>query len=74
MKVIEFHKQIANFQRKAYKNHLQNHNNILNTSILIEFDYKQKISIGLSPRQVSSEYRNQQVRSCLGIILLFIII
>ena len=33
---------------------------------MIEVDFKQKIVIGLSPRQVSSEYYNQLSRSCLG--------
>lgn len=38
----------------------------LKNNILIEVDFKQKIKIGMSPRQVNTEYYNQQDRSCLG--------
>ncbi len=41
---------------------------LLRNKILIEVDYKQKIVIGMSPRQVSGEYYNQEQRSCLGMV------
>ena len=34
--------------------------------ILIEIDYKQKLTIGLSPRQPTEEYYNQKQRTVLG--------
>lgn len=60
-----FHKNVAKTQRSAYKNHLKVEE--LRDKILIELDYKQNIKIGLSPRQVSSEYYSQKDRCCLGI-------
>jgi hypothetical protein len=65
---ILFHKHIASSQRNAYNNHRKTVNELKN-KILIELDFKQKITIGLSPRQVSSEYYNQITRSCLGLFL-----
>ncbi len=35
-------------------------------ALFIELDYKQKVNIGLSPRQPSEEYYNQKQRSILG--------
>lgn len=63
---ILFHKNVANAQRKAYTNH-KTVQFLGRDKILIEADFKQKIKIGLSPRQISSEYYEQQERSCLGI-------
>jgi hypothetical protein len=34
--------------------------------LFIEIDWKQKISIGMSPRQISREFYNQQYRTILG--------
>lgn len=68
---ILFHKFIAQVQRRAYKSHISLDN--LKNKILIEVDYKQKIKIGMSPRQISSEYFNQKERTCLGILLFLII-
>jgi len=62
---ILFHKHIASAQRNAYNFQRKNVENLKN-KILIEVDFKQKVTIGLSPRQVSSEYYNQITRSCLG--------
>ena len=61
------HKDVANAQRDAYNNQRKN-KEILKQCILIEADYKQKISIGLSPRRVNKEYYNQEnsLRTCLG--------
>jgi hypothetical protein len=61
---ILYHQFIATSQRSAYKSHLTAE--FLKEKILIELDFKQKIVIGLSQRQVSSEYYNQVSRSCLG--------
>ena len=63
---MHFHKNVARCQREAYNEHRTNIN-ILRDKILIEFDFKQKIVIGLSPRQISEEYYNLIQRSCLGI-------
>ena len=60
-----FHKNVARCQRIAYNLH-HTKEEFLNNKILIEIDFKQKICIGLSPRQVSSEYFNQVLRTCLG--------
>ena len=60
-----FHKNVAKCQRTAYNAHHKNPSELRN-KILIEVDFKQKIVIGLSPRQVSSEYYNQVTRSCVG--------
>ena len=46
---------MAFFQRKAYNEHRQIKDNLKN-KLLIEFDFKQKIVIGMSPRQVNDEY------------------
>lgn len=62
---ILFHKNISSNQRGFYNKHRSDLEN-LNGKILIEVDFKQMFVIGLSPRQVSSEYYNQLSRSCLG--------
>jgi CRISPR/Cas system CMR subunit Cmr6 (Cas7 group RAMP superfamily) len=61
-----FHENVARAQRIAYKN---DHESIqqLKETLLIELDFKQKIVIGMSPRQVNKEYYQQQIRSCLGL-------
>jgi len=65
---ILFHQNVARAQRMAYKNHHENLNQLKET-LLIEIDFKQKIVIGMSPRQVNKEFYEQQVRSCLGKLL-----
>ncbi|CAF0988080.1 unnamed protein product [Brachionus calyciflorus] len=60
---LDFHKVIATRQRSAY-NFMKS--NLEDDYILIEIDWKQKILIGMSPRQTSSEYREQKSRTCLG--------
>ena len=62
---ILFHKNIANSQCLAYASQIKN-TELLKNKILIELDFKQKFVIGLSPRQVSHEFYNQTMRSCLG--------
>ena len=66
---ILFHENVARAQRIAYKN---DHESIrqLKETLLIELDFKQKIVIGMSPRQVNKEYYQQQIRSCLGLLFL----
>ncbi|CAF1115489.1 unnamed protein product, partial [Brachionus calyciflorus] len=60
---LDFHKTVASRQREAYN---QMKNNLESDYILIEIDWKQKILIGMSPRQTSLEYRNQKTRTLLG--------
>lgn len=62
---VLFHKNIAKIQRTAYNKHTSDSEK-LTGKILIEVDFKQKIVVGMSPRQVSSEYYTQISRSCLG--------
>lgn len=61
---IVFHKNVARVQREAYKNHHTVEK--LRNNILIEMDFKQKIKIGLSPRQPSPEYYEQKDVTYLG--------
>ena len=65
LKEVDYHKKIANHQRNAY-NTMRKDVNLLKDNILIEIDFKQKILIGTSPRQVNSEYYNQELRGLLG--------
>lgn len=65
LEVIIWHMNIAKIQRDAY-NYQRNTAEFLRGKLLIEVDFKQKIVVGLSPRQVSREYYNQISRSCLG--------
>lgn len=65
LKLIKYHKQIAKRQRQSYNNMLIDVN-LFEEGILIEMDFKQKVLIGMSPRQVSSEYYKQQLRNVLG--------
>lgn len=62
---ILFHKKISEIQRNVYNDHKTV--NFLKDKILIEMDFKQKIVVGMGPRQKSYEYYNQITRSCLGI-------
>ena len=48
---INFHKNISECQRLAYNRDRKNLE-LLRNGILIEIDFKQKVTIGLSPRQV----------------------
>jgi hypothetical protein len=70
-KAILFHRNIAKCQKSAYLNDLEKLAEFDNT-ILIELDFKQKITIGLSPRQPSREYYNQKTRTCLGLFLQYL--
>ena len=64
---IQFHRKVAAIQRDAYNKNIKDVN-ALKDSLLIELDFKQKVVIGSSPRQVSSEYYNHIQKSFLGII------
>ena len=65
VQLVLAHRFIQRTQRNAY-NQQRKSKEFLRGKILIEIDYKQKINIGLSPRQVNKEYYNQELRSCLG--------
>ncbi|RNA12862.1 hypothetical protein BpHYR1_013257, partial [Brachionus plicatilis] len=58
---INLHFEISKRQREAYNSMRLNED-----YIFIEMDWKQKIMIGLSPRQPSNEYRNQLSRTVFG--------
>ncbi len=62
---ILFHQNVNKLQRACYN---ENHKSIhtMTNKVLIELDYKQRIKIGMSPRQVGQEYYEQESRSCLG--------
>jgi 3-hydroxy-3-methylglutaryl CoA synthase len=62
---ILFHQNVSKLQRECYNKH---HNSVQNlkNKILIELDFKQRIKIGMSPRQIGQEYYEQESRSCLG--------
>ena len=62
---IQFHRKIANIQRESY-NKMRKDPDTLKDTILIELDFKQKIIIGKSPRQVSTEYFNPIQKTLLG--------
>ena len=68
---IKFHRKIAKIQRDSYKK-MKNDMDLLKDSIMIELDFKQKIVIGSSPRQVSSEYYSHIQKSLLGKLIIFI--
>jgi hypothetical protein len=61
--LLDWHRSIATRQRASYNTMKSN---FPKDSIFIELDYKQKVNIGLSPRQPSEEYYNQKQRSILG--------
>jgi hypothetical protein len=66
---LMFHKNTAKAQRAAYNANRQNIENLRN-KIMIDVDFKMKVVVGFSPRQINSEYYNQKLnkRSILGII------
>lgn len=67
LKSIEHHKLIAQKQRTAYNRDRLNPN-YLNDKIVIDIDFKQKIVLGSSPRQLNSEFYEAGTKKaiCLG--------
>jgi len=65
METVLGHKSVKNIQRQAY-NYQRKNIEYLNGKILIELDFKQKIMIGVSPRQVNKEFYKVELRTCLG--------
>jgi hypothetical protein len=63
--VVLGHRMIASTQRNSYNLQRKNKESLKN-QLLIEVDFKQKIAIGISPRQINKEYYTQELRSCLG--------
>lgn len=61
LNIIQFHKNIAQRQRETYKKMKQDEK-LLGTHLLIDIDFKQKISLGEGPRQRSSEYFDRPTR------------
>lgn len=68
--IVLFHKNVAKVQRDVYNKQRESVQE-LRDKIMIEIDFKQKIVIGMSPRQVSSEFYEQVTRGCLGIVLYY---
>ena len=63
LELLEFHFSIAQRQRQCY---LSLKENVDEETLFIDFDFKMKIKIGLSPEQVSYEFFKQQSRFVLG--------
>ena len=63
IQLLDYHKLIAKRQRNSY---IQMKKNLPEGSILIEIDFKQKIKIGMSPKQINSEFYKQKLRYFLG--------
>ena len=69
MKALIFHKNIAFYQRKAYNTQRTNIQ-FLTNKLVIEIDFKQKIVITKSPRQINAEFYKLEQRSCLSMFYL----
>ena len=63
VEILDWHQSIATRQRNKYNNMKEK---LPEDYIFIEIDFKQKIVIGMSPRQIGKEYYNQQQRTVLG--------
>jgi hypothetical protein len=59
IELLDYHHSIAQRQRKSYVDMKEN---LPEGSLLIEIDFKQKIKIGLSPKQINSEFYRQKSR------------
>ena len=64
IKLLDYHQSIANLQRRNYSDAKKN---LQDGEIFIEIDFKQKIRIGMSPRQINSEFFKAKLRYLLGI-------
>ncbi len=72
MKQVEFHRSIAERQRKAY-NQIRLNTVALDGKVLIELDHKSKISLGEGPRQLETEYFVCYIKvTCLGIGIFYV--
>lgn len=65
LKALQYHKDIAVRQKDAYTR-MKSDCNIFKDKILIDIDFKQKISLGEGPRQRSQEYYNRPIRGLIG--------
>jgi hypothetical protein len=65
IQVFKISLNAAYFQLQAFNDQHKIKEKLRN-KILLEIDFKQKIVIGLSPRQVNEEYYKQVQRICLG--------
>ena len=63
IELLEFHRSIALRQRQSY---IKFRENFQDDTLFIEFDFKMKIQIGMSPEQVSYEFYNLKSRYVLG--------
>jgi len=63
VELLDFHKSIAQRQRDSY-NYLRA--NVPEDTLFIEFDFKEKVKVGLSPEQISQEFFNLKTRYVLG--------
>ena len=63
IEILNWHHSIATRQKASYKYMKEN---LPVEYLFFELDYKQKITIGMSPRQISKEFYKQQQRSILG--------
>ncbi len=65
LRQLEYHIYIAQRQKNAY-NQMTSNISYYDNSILIDYDFKQKLVFGLSPRAKSYEYYFQKQASLLG--------
>ncbi len=62
---IMFHKKSAKTQKESFDT-IRKNKAVLENALVIVFDWKQKIGIGMSERQVNLDYRKQSLRACCG--------
>jgi len=67
---VLFHKMVSKSQSNSFKND-KTCIELFKDSILIIFDFKEKIKIGAGARQTNKDYRNQQLRSCFGVTIFY---
>ena len=70
LKEIAFHKSIASRQRISY-NESRSNVEFLKRALILDIDFKQKVTIGMGPRQVNKEYYNQIQLSVFGVGIFF---
>ena len=63
IEILDWHFSIGKRQRDSYNKMKKD---LPEDYLFIELDFKQKILIGMSPRQINREFYNQQQRSVLG--------